>query len=140
MQSGKPLVLIVNAELDVRARIAERLHKAGMGTVLAGNGLEALSKYRKYKHFLDAIFTDVRCKGGHAIDGYQFVSMILRQGAFSPPPIFFTTHAPYPYKWRDLISLSGRKVIKDPLKNEHLLPHIIQNALVRSEEPVAIPA
>ena len=110
---GKPTVLLVDDDADVRGAMTEVLHDAGYEVEMAANGREAL----RVLSYLDAtpclILLDLVMP---VTDGYGFLEQLQRQRGPSAPPVVVVTAS-------DLTELppGARELLNKPLTARALL-------------------
>ena len=74
-QTKRPVVLVVEGEAEVRARLARELTLGGFTVWLAGGGREALTTYRRHGDAIDLVLVGATTPG---LDGPQTLAA-LRQ-------------------------------------------------------------
>jgi twitching motility two-component system response regulator PilH len=81
---GRPILLIVDDDDDVRALISNLLHASGYAVVEARDGADALAQLRGAARLPVAILTDLSMPG---IDGWQFIERVRKDPRLLPIPV-----------------------------------------------------
>lgn len=76
---GSPLILVVDDEPSVRDLIADALNIAGLSSISAGHGIEALTKLRENQ--IDLMVLDINMP---SMDGYEVLKRMHEQGSRTP--------------------------------------------------------
>jgi CheY-like chemotaxis protein len=91
---GQSAVLIVDDEPLIRETVSELLSGAGIATLEAKNGVEALEMLNKNGHTVAVLLTDIRMPGGMdgidlariALSTWPWIKVILMSGHYDGGP------------------------------------------------------
>jgi CheY-like chemotaxis protein len=91
---GQSAVLIVDDEPLIRETVSELLSGAGIATLEAKNGVEALEMLNKNGHTVAVLLTDIRMPGGMdgidlariALSTWPWIKIILMSGHYDGGP------------------------------------------------------
>ena len=129
LQVSDCTVLIVDDNKDLRLYAQELLTSAGLKTVLAGDGKQALSIVKKGKEKIDLVLMDLQMP---VLDGYQTMESLRKKG-FKKPIIAFSAHVMDQDKERCFDS-GCTDFLSKPIAKEQLLKKVISYCPQKTQE------
>jgi two-component system OmpR family response regulator len=123
---GSPLILIVDDEPGVRDLISDALNLAGLSSISAAHGMEALTKLRDNQ--VDLMILDINMP---TMDGYEVLERMRDQG--SRTPVIVLTARLDREDTKRAFQLGADDFVRKPFGIEELTLRV--NAILRRSQP-----
>ena len=123
---GSPLILVVDDEPGVRDQISDALNLAGLSSITAAHGMEALTKLRDNQ--VDLMILDINMP---TMDGYEVLERMRDQG--SRTPVIVLTARLDREDTKRAFQLGADDFVRKPFGIEELTLRV--NAILRRSQP-----